>query len=60
MNRGLTCCQLFYTALIYLGTFLLSLTYWILDCMRKKAVAALSGNDSRKKQGNYGAVSLNE
>jgi hypothetical protein len=33
-------------ALIYLGTFVASVAYWIFDSLKKKASAALSGNTS--------------
>ncbi len=60
----------FLVAIIYLGTLILSVAYWIFDTLRKKAMNALSGGNNANspsspsakkryggKSGNYGAVS---
>lgn len=46
-------------ALIYLGTFLLSLAYWILYAMKQKVSSALSGDQASQRKkfgGTYGAL----
>eukprot|EP01039_Chlorochromonas_danica_P004034 gene4031-4412_t len=51
-------------ALIYLGTFVLSVAYWIFDSLKKKAAAALAGTSESRRQRvqgdkKYGALSSN-
>jgi hypothetical protein len=60
-----------FSAIIYLGFFVVSVAYWIFETLRQKAAAALSGRSSansnntptstRKKFGNkYGALEGDE